>query len=419
MDIRFGTDGIRGPAGLWPLDEAGARRIGAAVARWAATGDQPPVVIVGRDTRESGPALANAVLAGLAEGGANALDGGVMPTAAVSCAVADRGAQAGVVITASHNPWQDNGIKVLVAGGGKLLDPSPMERALNQPGPGRPGGRIAPLDQPLAPWLRCLPRLDLRGLTILFDGAHGAAALVAPDALEAMGARVIRVGCAPSGRNINHEVGALHPPDDLQGASLGICLDGDGDRLTMLVEGRPPLDGDDLLFLLDDGGPIVGTVMSNGGLDAVLGERLLRTPVGDRFVALAMAESGARVGGEPSGHLILAEGPPTSCGLYTALAVLARHADPQGRPTLPLPLEGWTRWPQARRNVAVRGPAVEGEAARRAREEGMRVLVRASGTEALIRVMVEGLDAERVDQAAQAIAEELLGAGEPGQAAHG
>jgi len=407
VQIRFGTDGIRGPAGSWPLDEDGARGIGAAIARWARVGDEAPLVIVGRDTRESGPALVAAMLEGLSRGGARALDGGVMPTAAVSCAVEAHGAQAGVVITASHNPWRDNGVKVLAPGGGKLLDPDPLEQELRSPGPDHPGGSIEPLADPLGPWLASLPRLDLTGLLLLVDAAHGAASQCAPAALESMGARLVRVGCAPDGRNINDQVGALHPPTELHGAALGICLDGDGDRLTMLVPGHGPLDGDDLLYLLDDGGPVVGTVMSNAGLEAALQGRLIRTPVGDRHVALAMAEHDARVGGEPSGHLILAGGPPTSCGLYTALAVLARHADAQGRPRLPLPVDGWTRWPQARRNVAVRAPTVEVEAASQARAAGMRVLVRASGTEALVRVMVEGRDALLVEEAADRIAAAL------------
>lgn len=406
--IRFGTDGVRGPAGRFPIDEEGARRLGGAVAAWArpATGGVARVV-VGGDTRQSSPSLIEAVARGLAQGGAIAQVGGVMPTAAVSCAVVAAGAEAGVIVTASHNPAADNGLKVVDGEGGKRFDPAPLEALLNGPSRTAPGGRIEALPDPLGPWRAAMPRLDLSGLTILLDCAHGAAAGVAPALLVDMGARVLRRGDAPDGHNINAGVGALHPPDDLQGCDLAICLDGDGDRLALVLPQAGLLDGDDLLWLLDDGGPIVGTVMSNGGLEQALRGRLHRTPVGDRFVAQAMASLGAGVGGEPSGHMMLRGGPPTSCGLYTALAVLNRHAAADGRPRLPLPTGGWRRWAQARQDVrttrapeGLRSPA-------QAEAEGLRVLVRRSGTEPLVRVMVEGQDPSLARRWAERIATEL------------
>ncbi|MCB9777756.1 MAG: phosphoglucosamine mutase [Alphaproteobacteria bacterium] len=415
--IRFGTDGIRGPADVFPLDAEGMRRIGRAVAAWArslqATGaDRGPgsgQLVLGRDPRESGPRLADALIAGLVDGGMVVLDGGVMPTAAVSCAVAARPGAIGAMLTASHNPWQDNGVKVMVPGGGKLLDPAPVQDRLSDP-PAPGGGRVAVLADPLGPWRAALPEVDLHGMTVLFDGAHGATAACGPAALRALGATVVERGCAPDGRNINDGVGALHPPADLQGADLAICLDGDGDRLQLVDADGQGLDGDDLLWLLDDGGPVVGTVMSNAGLDGALGGRLVRAPVGDRFVAMAMAEHGARIGGEPSGHMLLAGGPPTSCGLYTALAVLARHADAEGRPRLPLPRDGWTRWPQAGSKVPAEGPRRDLDAltsVQAARGAGLRVVVRYSGTEPVVRIMVEARDADLAAHHVACIRQEL------------
>lgn len=411
--IRFGTDGVRGPFGLFPVDADGGRRIGRAVAAWAAERDARPVIVLGRDTRASGPALAEAVVAGLVAGGARVRDGGVMPTAAVSCAVAAHDATAGVVLTASHNAWQDNGIKVLGQGGGKLLDPTPLERWLEAPLPALPGGALQDLPDPLAPWRAAMPQVDLSGLRVLLDCAHGAAAHCAPDLLRQRGATLQLRGCQPDGRNINAQVGALHPPDDLGDCDLGICLDGDGDRLLLLDRQHGALDGDDLLWLLDRGGPVIGTVMSNAGLDAALSGRLVRTPVGDRFVAEAMDTHAATVGGEPSGHLLVRGGPPSSCGLYTALAILQRHAGSDGRARLPLPVQGWERWPQSRRDVPSTRDLASLTTVVQAREAGLRVLVRYSGTEPLVRIMVEGRDAALADHWATTIAAELSPAASP------
>ena len=372
--IRFGTDGIRGPAGEWPLTAEGARRIGGAVARWSGG-----PVVVGWDTRESSPWIADAVLQGIVHAGGVGLRAGVLPTPALSCAVVGRAA-AGVMITASHNLWQDNGVKVVGRDGRKVFDPTPIEAAIGGAEPG--GGRVEDLADAARAWRASLPHVDLHGQSILIDCAHGAATNHAPAFLESLGARVTRRGCAPDGRNINDGVGALHPPSEIS-ADLAICLDGDGDRVALVDSVRGLLDGDDLLYFLAAEGPVVGTVMTNGGLEKALGPgRLIRAPVGDRFVAEAMAASGATIGGEPSGHLLFADGLPTSCGLYTALRALAV---PWG--------DKFHRLPQVTRNVRATEVGAAEEIAR-AEQAGHRVIVRKSGTEPVVRVMVEGEQAE-------------------------
>jgi phosphoglucosamine mutase len=373
--VRFGTDGIRGLAGEWPLTAEGAFAIGGAVARWSGG-----PVVVGWDTRESSPMLAEGVLDGIAAAGAVGLRAGVLPTPALSCAVVGTAA-AGVMITASHNLWEDNGVKVVGADGSKVFDPAPIEAAIGAPA--RSGGRVEELPDAASTWRALLPHPDLHGQSILIDCAHGAATDHAPAFLESLGARVTRRGCAPNGHNINDGVGALHPPSAIS-EHLAICLDGDGDRVALFDSVRGLLDGDDLLYFLAEmeDGPVVGTVMTNGGLEKALGAgRLVRAPVGDRFVAEAMRSSGAAIGGEPSGHLLFADGLPTSCGLYTALRALA------------VPWrDKFHRLPQVTRNVRATevGAAQEIAAAERS---GHRVIVRKSGTEPVVRVMVEGEDA--------------------------
>ena len=367
------------------MDRKGARTIGRAVAAWSGGRS----IFVGRDTRESGPGLAAAVIEGLVAGGVTALDLGVVPTAAVSCAAGlDPGAGGGIMVTASHNAWTDNGIKVVDSAGAKLHDTSELTRFFEaQPETGP--GKVVTVPRPLLPWHARLPEVDLQGRKILFDSAPGAAHACGPAVLQALGAEVVRRGCAPDGRNINDRVGALHPPTDLLGCDLAICLDGDADRLVMVDPDHGALDGDDLLWMLAgrSTGPVVGTVMTNSGLEVALGARLIRTEVGDAHVAAGMACHGAALGGEPSGHILFADGMPTSDGMATALEILRRA---EGGP---LPVAGWTRWPQARRDVRDAVVPESLPAITEAEDAGHRVLVRASGTEPLVRVMVEGADA--------------------------
>ena len=384
--IQFGTDGVRGRFGAWPITPAGAHQIGCGVGNWS----RQARVVVGRDTRSSGSDLLDGLVSGIVASGAEVVDLGIVPTAAVSAAVAaDTDATAGIMITASHNPSHDNGLKVLDGGGAKVTDLEPLLGAIQryvQTG----GGRHTIHPSPLTPWLRRLPEVDLVGRTILFDAAHGAAFSAGLAVLEERGATVHCIGSAPDGTNINAGVGAMFPPTNLQGCDLAICLDGDADRLVLVDPNHGVLDGDDLLWMLSQqtDGPIVGTIMSNGGLEAALGDRFIRTGVGDAKVHAEMVRVGAALGGEPSGHVIIKEGMPTSCGIDTALRVLA-VAGPDA-----LPAGGWTRLPQAKRNVKNRIVDHTLPILNEARDRGLRVVLRASGTEPLVRVMVEGTGAE-------------------------
>ncbi|MFT4978245.1 MAG: phosphoglucosamine mutase [Myxococcota bacterium] len=259
-------------------------------------------------------------------------------------------------------------------------------------------GRRALLNDPAAAWRKKMPSLDLSGVRILLDCAHGAAAPHAPGVLESMGATVIRRGCEPDGRNINDGVGAMHPPEDLRGCDLAICLDGDADRLMMVVPGWGTLDGDDMLWLLSQSttGPVVGTVMTNGGLEAALGGRLHRAKVGDKNVAELMSRTGAQLGAEPSGHILFADGMPTGDGLYAALRILQSEPGSQ-TPRLLLPLAGWKRLPTLHRNLRFEGtrhPLDTLSTPDEARAAGQRVIIRYSGTEPLLRILVEGEEAQ-------------------------
>ena len=394
-NIRFGTDGVRGPAGTWPISTKGAETIGNGLAQWTQSGE----VYIGQDTRESSPELVAALARGLVEGGSTATKLGVVPTAAVSMAVKQDGVAAGVMVTASHNPWSDNGIKVVDSTGSKLMDSEPLVTMFGQ-SVKKPGGRIQTHPSPLDAWKNALPKPDLSGHRILLDGAHGAGSHAAAMVLRDLGATVIEVAGEPNGRNINDGVGAMHPNTELQGCDLGIYLDGDADRLVMVHPTHGVLDGDDLLWMLArcTHGPVVGTVMSNGGLEAALAGRLVRTGVGDAKVHAEMKRLAASVGGEPSGHIMIDGGMPTSDGLYTALRILEAA---KGAPLQP---GGWTRWPQAHRNVRNVTLNTELMAIGEAEQDGHRVLVRASGTEPLVRVMVEGA---RSEFWAQAIADAL------------
>ena len=394
--IRFGTDGVRAEAGTWPLTEPGVHRMGRGIAAWA--GGPGARIVVGRDPRESGPVLEAALIAGLVEGGARVIRLGVLPTAAVSCAAAAEGAQAGIMLTASHNPWHDNGVKVLLGSGRKPTDTARLEAAFL--GAGAPGGgTVEDHADGAAAWRAAMPDVDLGGMRILLDCASGAAHGHAARVLRERGADVVEHDPAPTGRNINDGVGALHPPGRGAladaGCPVGICLDGDADRIALVDGEHGLLDGDDLLWLLCGAseGPVVGTVMSNGGLEAALAGRLVRTPVGDKHVAAALQRTGAPVGAEPSGHVLFVDGLPTGDGLYTALRVLRTLAGGAGSPPLPLPAGGWTRWPVAQDAVRFTGERIPLDTLATpaaAEAAGNRLVVRYSGTEPKLRILVEG-----------------------------
>jgi phosphoglucosamine mutase len=443
----FGTDGIRGKAGEPPLDAATASRVGAALVATLRREGAPdlPRIVIGCDTRASSPWLVEALAGGVAAAGGIPVSAGVLPTPGVAHAVRATGAAAGLVVSASHNPWEDNGIKVFSAAGRKLPDAVELEleEMIGTAGTFPPLG--VPTDQALVEeYVRHLAeslphRLD--GLKVVLDAANGAAYLVGPEAFRRAGAHVVEMNVAPDGKNINAGCGALHPEamaarTAAEKADLGLALDGDADRVMMADSEGRALDGDDILWFwtleMEREGrlpeAVVGTVMSNWGLEEALakkGVRLIRAAVGDRYVVEEMERSGAVLGGEQSGHLIHAERSTTGDGLLTGMAVASLVAATH-RPLAGLPrIE---RSPQVLLNVRVTdrppmdripGLAEEQEKVERLLAGRGRVLLRYSGTETLLRVMVEGADAAVVHRAADSLARVVSESiGEKGDGGH-
>ena len=432
----FGTDGVRGRAGDGVLTRDGARRIGLAFAR-VLPGVSPRVALA-RDTRESGGWLRDALVLGLTEAGADVEDLGVLPTPALSSWLAERvETDAGVMVTASHNPWQDNGIKLLGPDGRKASDAlqDACERVLAG-GVEAAGaeGVVVDLSAEALGWYRTSlvagREGSLRGRLLVADDAAGAAWQVLGPVLEACGAEVVSLAPAPDGRNINDGIGAVHPgrAGELaaaKGAWGGVVVDGDADRVQLVDERGTVHDGDAILGFLAErmtgegtltGGAVVGTVTTNGGLERFLADRgidLVRTPVGDRHVAEAMARRGCNLGGEYSGHILMPHLCPTGDGVRTALLVLARAAA-EDRPLSAL-LGAVPKYPSGYRKVRDGGnrPAVDEILADPAiapvlaevEAAGGRTLLRYSGTEAILRVQVEGQDADLVEAWADRLAD--------------
>jgi len=425
----FGTDGVRGPYDGPVINCVFARRLGAAAARHlAARGAAGGArVLLGRDTRFSGPALEAAVAAGLADGGFAPVSLGVVPTPAVSRAVRAQAAALGVVVTASHNPATDNGIKFFGPAGTKLTEEeeAAIERELEglEPGPCAAAPLAAQPDagrEYVAAVTRLLRPGCLEGWRIVLDTANGATCATSPAVLRALGATVVGLGDAPDGRNINAGVGSEHPEKlgaavREHGARLGVAHDGDGDRCILCDETGAVLDGDEILTILAVHGLRSGTLaqdllvvteQSNLGVDAAVkaaGGRVVRTPVGDRQVSERLLAEGGRLGGESSGHIICAEVSPTGDGLVAALKVIEVML------TTGCPLSELRRvlrkFPQRSATVAVKAkPPLESlaalqEAMRAVEAElgaGGRILVRYSGTEPKLRLLVEGADAPQV-----------------------
>ncbi len=439
----FGTDGIRGVAGQFPLDLATTFAIGLALGRFAARTAPAPEVLIGTDTRESGPWIAAQVAGGLATQGVRARFAGLITTPGVAHLTRTGPFVAGVMISASHNPFQDNGIKVFSHSGYKL--PDQQEHVIEADVLELLDAGVAPsavtlsedpgLDRIYLDYLASTFPYRLDGLRLVVDCANGAATHLAPELLRSLGARVRAIHCSPDGRNINLGCGALHTEalvravrDD--GADLGVALDGDADRAIFVSGSGRVVDGDAVLlvaarYLLEQGrlpGPggqpaVVATVMSNLGLEkalAGLGIRMLRTAVGDKYVLEEMVKVGAALGGEQSGHIIFHEHATTGDGLLTTLRMLeAMLVRGQNLDEL---TAGLQRFPQRLVNIRVRERrpleeipevALEIRAAEQAFGDSGRVLVRYSGTELLARVMIEAADADMVRERSERIADAI------------
>lgn len=415
----FGTDGVRGAYGSDVMNELFAWRLGAAAARFArAAGARSDVVYIGRDTRASGASLERALAGGLAAEGFRAVSLGVVPTPAVSLALRTAPAAFGVVITASHNPAADNGIKFFNAAGTKLTDDE--ENRIEQLLPDAAGESLGQLERYDAETLyvrkaaSLLPDGALRGWKIVLDTANGAGSATSAAVLRQLGAELVQIGHTPDGSNINAHVGSQHPEAmcaavRAHGARLGIAHDGDADRCILCDERGDVLDGDEILTLLAlhalgrgrlVANTLVVTVQSNLGVDAAVaarGGRIERTNVGDRYVIERMLATGAMLGGESSGHVICAEVSPTGDGLVAALKVLEAMLA-EGKP-LSVLRGALRKFPQLTAALQVREkkpletlPTVTACVAALERELGTqgRLLVRYSGTEPKLRLLVEG-----------------------------
>ena len=432
----FGTDGIRGLTNAGVMTAATAMKVGQAAGRRFLRGKHRHRVVIGKDTRLSGYMLENALVAGFTSVGMDVVLLGPMPTPGVALLTRELRADVGVMISASHNPYEDNGIKLFGPDGFKLSDADELaiETMLGQEQPLAPAaeiGRARRIDDARGRYIHAvkgpLPddvRLD--GLKIVVDCANGAAYQVAPSAIWELGAEVVAVGVSPNGININDRCGSTHlglvkETVVASGADIGIALDGDADRLIVVDEKGQTVDGDQIMALIGTrlaaqgalrGGGVVATVMSNLGLERCLagqGLELIRAKVGDRYVLEAMKAGGYNVGGEQSGHMILLDHGTTGDGTVAALQVLAALVKSGKRASELLHL--FDPVPQLLRNVRFAGgkpleqtrvKAVIAEAEARLAGRG-RLVIRPSGTEPVIRVMAEGDDATEVEQVVAAI----------------
>ena len=431
----FGTDGIRGKVGTDPMTADFAMRLASAAAQ--ALIPEGGTVLIGKDTRLSGYMFESALEAGFVAAGVDVLLLGPLPTPGIAQLTQQFAADLGVVISASHNLYEDNGIKFFDGSGSKLSDEIEIriEEHLKQPAITRESGALGKAKRIDTARLRyqefaasTFPEdLSLNGVKVVFDGANGAGYKVGPRTLGSLGADVIPIGCSPNGRNINDGCGSTNS-ELLQltvpalRADVGVALDGDGDRVVMVDEQGNLIDGDQILYILAtarqrDGslsGPVVGTVMSNLGLEQALSRadiEFRRANVGDRNVLEKLKQTGGVIGGETSGHMIVLDQATTGDGLVCALQVLAIMKQ-TGRPLSEL-AAGMAKFPQTMVNVRTEKRldpsksaaiqeavvAVEGELA-----DTGRVVLRASGTEPVIRVMVEGKDHDQVAALAKRLA---------------
>ncbi len=436
----FGTDGIRGTANSFPITADVALRVGMAAGKQFTCGEHRHKVVIGKDTRLSGYMLEAAMMAGFTSVGMDVVLLGPMPTPAVAMLTRSLRADLGVMLSASHNAYQDNGIKLFGPDGYKLSDEMELriEAGMNNGleaalAPPAKLGQARRLDDALGRYIEFVKRTfpgdrRLNGLKIIVDCANGAAYRVAPTVLWELEAEVVPVAVDPDGFNINRGCGSTSP-DYLSeqvvahGADLGIALDGDADRLAMVDENGMLVDGDQIMAGIADhwhaqgrlkGGGVVATIMSNLGLERYLGERglkLLRTPVGDRYVVETMREHGINLGGEQSGHIVLNDFGTTGDGLIAALQVLSLMVEVE-RPLSEV-CNRFQAMPQIMRNVRFEGASplesdpheAAKDAARRRLDQRGRLVIRQSGTEPLIRVMAEGEDDALVRDVVDSLAE--------------
>ncbi len=434
----FGTDGIRGTVGQAPITPDFVLRLAHAVGRVLKRTEAHPTVLIGKDTRISGYMLEAALESGFNSAGVDVVLLGPVPTPAVAYLTRAQRASLGVVISASHNPFADNGIKFFSAQGAKLPDQWELdvEAALDEPPlwvPAAELGKSRRLDDAAGRYIEfckstCSHNLNLKGLKIVVDAAHGAAYHIAPSVFHELGAEVIKIGCAPDGLNINAGVGATHPEALLDavkrhGADFGIALDGDADRLQMADRHGRLYNGDELLYLItadrlardEDIPGVVGTLMTNMAVEVALkarGVQFVRARVGDRYVLEELEKRRWLLGGEGSGHLLVLDRHTTGDGLVSALQVLYACVD-SGKSMAQL-LADVTLFPQTLINVRLQ-PGQDWKANTRLASETKaveaelgdsgRVLIRASGTEPLLRVMVEARDATVARQSAERLAD--------------
>jgi phosphoglucosamine mutase len=436
----FGTDGIRGTVGQAPITPDFVLRLAHAVGRVLKQTEAHPTVLIGKDTRISGYMLESALESGFNSAGVNVVLLGPLPTPGVAYLTRAQRASLGVVISASHNPFADNGIKFFSAKGTKLDDAWELavEAALDETPVWADSanlGKTRRLDDAAGRYIEFCKStfsndLTLKGLRIVVDAAHGAAYQIAPKVFHELGAEVIAIGCSPDGLNINHEVGATHPEALVRSvkanhADFGVALDGDADRLQIVDAQGRLFNGDELLYLMADDRlardevvpGVVGTLMTNMAVELALNQRgvqFVRAKVGDRYVLEELAKHGWILGGEGSGHLLALDKHTTGDGLISALQILQTCVR-SGRTMADL-LKNVTLFPQTLINVRLR-PGQDWKTNIRLQEETQkaqvelgdsgRVLIRASGTEPLVRVMVEARDASQANACARRIADTL------------
>jgi phosphoglucosamine mutase len=437
----FGTDGIRGTVGQAPITPDFVLRLAHAVGRVLKKSELRPTVLIGKDTRISGYMLESALESGFNSAGVDVVLLGPLPTPGVAYLTRAQRASLGVVISASHNAFADNGIKFFSAQGTKLADAweRDVEAALEQPPVWADSanlGKTRRLDDAAGRYIEFCKStfandLTLRGLKIVVDAAHGAAYHIAPKVFHELGAEVVAIGCAPDGLNINHEVGATHPQALVaaviaHAADFGVALDGDADRLQLVDAQGRLYNGDELLYLMvddrlgrDEHVPgVVGTLMTNMAVELALkarGVQLVRAKVGDRYVLEEMEKRHWILGGEGSGHLLALDKHTTGDGLVSALQVL--QACVRNSKTMAALLADVTLFPQTLINVRLQAGQnwqsnTQMQDATREVEaqlgESGRVLIRASGTEPLVRIMVEARDPAQAQACAQRIAQTLV-----------